>query len=151
MWMGTSRDSSRIAPSSSPTTRAVCASEIRARGRTHLAPPADVPCVKPISGDVIRLPVALDQAGVTKLRALVERAGYGTSITFDGSRIRRADSAGVQLLCALVLAAEGRGVTVSWIAVSTVLLTYVSLLGVGGVMRFDGVPADDKDLPDWVN
>jgi anti-anti-sigma regulatory factor len=114
-------------------------------------PPVDAPDVKAINGDVIRLPVELDRASVTQLRARVERAGYGTSITFDGSRIRRADSAGVQMLCALVLAAEGRGVTVSWTAVSPVLLTYVSLLGVGGVMRFDGVPPDDQDLPDWVN
>jgi ABC-type transporter Mla MlaB component len=107
--------------------------------------------VKVINGDVIRLPVEIDRGSVTRLRALVDRAGYGTSITFDGSRIRRADSAGVQLLCALVLSAEGRGVTVAWTAVSPVLLTYVSLLGVGDVMRFDGVAADDADLPDWVN
>jgi ABC-type transporter Mla MlaB component len=107
--------------------------------------------VKAISGDIIRLPVELDRESVTQLRARVEHRGHGTSLTFDGSRIRRADSAGVNLLCALVLAAEGRGVRVSWTAVSPVLLTYVSLLGVGGVMRFDGIPQDDSELPDWVN
>jgi hypothetical protein len=49
----------------------------------------------------------------------------------------------------LVLAAEGRGVEVSWLAVSAVLVTYVSLLGVGDVMRFDGVRSSDN--PEYLN
>ena len=107
------------------------------------------PVVKAITGDVITLPVELDRASLTGLRARLERAQYGASVAFDGSRVRRADTAGVQLLCSLVLAAEGRGVVVSWLAVSAVLVTYVSLLGVGDVMRFDGVRASEN--PEWLN
>ncbi|HET9626485.1 MAG TPA: STAS domain-containing protein [Kofleriaceae bacterium] len=106
------------------------------------------PDVKAITGDVITLPVELDRASLAGLRARLERAPYGTCVAFDGSRVRRADTAGVQLLCSLVLAAEGRGVVVTWLAVSAVLVTYVSLLGVGDVMRFEGVRSDN---PDWLN
>ncbi|HET7505391.1 MAG TPA: STAS domain-containing protein [Kofleriaceae bacterium] len=100
---------------------------------------------------MIRLPAELDRVSVAQLRARVERAGDGASITFDGSRIRYADTAGVQLLCALVLAAEGRGVTVAWLAVSPILVTYASLLGVSDVMRFEEVPLASWDVPEWLN
>ena len=106
------------------------------------------PPVKAITGDVITLPVELDRASLAGLRARLERAAHGAAVAFDGSRVRRADTAGVQLLCSLVLAAEGRGVMITWLAVSAVLVTYVSLLGVGDVMRFDGLRLE---TPDWFN
>ena len=116
--------------------------------RTRSGPPADSRIVKAITGDVITLPVELDRASLAGLRARLEHATLGASVAFDGSRVRRADTAGVQLLCSLVLAAEGRGVNITWLAVSAVLVTYVSLLGVGDVMRFDVARSDNSG---WLN
>lgn len=104
-----------------------------------------------ITGDVITLPVELDRPSLAGLRARLDRAPQGAAVAFDGSRVRRADTAGVQLLCSLVLSAEGRGVMVTWLAVSAVLVTYVSLLGVGDVIRFDGVHLERPQRPDWFN
>ncbi|HEY0189654.1 MAG TPA: STAS domain-containing protein [Kofleriaceae bacterium] len=98
---------------------------------------------------MITLPVELDRSSLTGLRARLEHVSRGASVAFDGSRVRRADTAGVQLLCSLVLAAEGRGVDITWLAVSAVLVTYVSLLGVGDVMRFDTPRAGDNS--GWLN
>jgi anti-anti-sigma regulatory factor len=89
--------------------------------------------------NIIVLPFTLDAERATMLRARIERAPPGSSLVFDGSRVRYADPAGTQLLCALVLAAEGRGVAVTWTAVSSVFVTYVNLLGFGAVMRFERV------------
>jgi hypothetical protein len=47
----------------------------------------------------------------------------------------------VQLLCALVLGAEGRGVMVTWIRASTLLVNCVKLLGIGDILHFDGTGA----------
>lgn len=92
--------------------------------------------------EAILLPVDLDRAGVAELRAGLERASHGSSLLLDGSQIRRVHTPGVQLLCALVLAAEGRGATIEWTAVPPILVTYVKLLGIGDVIRFHGrVPA----------
>jgi ABC-type transporter Mla MlaB component len=88
--------------------------------------------------DAIMLPSDLDRASVGELRARIEEARGGSSITIDGSRIRRVHTPGVQLLCALVLAAEGRGATVAWTAVPPVLVSYVNLLGIGDVLHFHG-------------
>jgi ABC-type transporter Mla MlaB component len=117
-------------------------------GRTCDRLAADIPEVTAITGEVITLPTELDRASLAGLRARLERLSHGATVTFDGSRVRRADTTGVQLLCALVLAAEGRGVVIRWLAVSAVLVTYVSLLGVGDVMRFDGA---SPDTPEWFN
>jgi ABC-type transporter Mla MlaB component len=92
--------------------------------------------------NAIMLPSELDRAGVGELRAQIEAMGGGSSITIDGSRIRRVHTPGVQLLCALVLAAEGRGANVAWTAVPPVLVNYVNLLGIGDVLHFHGrIPA----------
>jgi ABC-type transporter Mla MlaB component len=92
--------------------------------------------------DAIMLPSELDRAGVGELRTRIEAMGGGSSITIDGSRIRRVHTPGVQLLCALVLAAEGRGANVAWTAVPPVLVNYVNLLGIGDVLHFHGrIPA----------
>jgi ABC-type transporter Mla MlaB component len=100
------------------------------------------PGVESINADAITLPVELDRVGVTELRPRLERLRSGSSLTLDGSQIRRVHTPGVQLLCALVLAAEGRGVDVAWISVPPMLVTYVRLLGIGDVLRFcDQVPA----------
>lgn len=88
-------------------------------------------------GHDIVLPVEVDRASVAALRAPFERAPGGTSITLDGSRIERVETAGVQLLCALVLAAEGRGVVVVWTAVPELLVVYVGLLGIGDVIQLE--------------
>jgi ABC-type transporter Mla MlaB component len=94
--------------------------------------------VNATTDDVIMLPVELDRIGVGDLRASLERASYGSSIMLDGTLIRRVHTPGVQLLCALVLAAEGRGASVAWMAVPPVLVTYVNLLGIGDVIHFHG-------------
>ena len=88
--------------------------------------------------DVIMLPVELDRIAVGDLRASLEGARHGSSIMLDGTLIRRVHTPGVQLLCALVLAAEGRGASVTWTAVPPVLVTYVNLLGIGDVIQFHG-------------
>ena len=80
----------------------------------------------------------LDRRSVDELRPRIEQAGLGASIVLDGAYLQRVETAGVQLLCALVLGAEGRGVIVSWIGVSMLLVNYVELLGIGDLMRFDG-------------
>jgi len=81
--------------------------------------------------------MVLDRASVHELRPRIEQAAAGASVVLDGSYLQRVETTGVQLLCALVLAAEGRGVIVTWIRVSAVLINYVNLLGIGDVIRFD--------------
>ena len=88
--------------------------------------------------DAIRLPAVLDRASVNELRPRLEHATSGTSIQLDGAYLERVETTGVQLLCALVLAAEGRGVVITWHHVSATLVNYVQLLGIGDVIRFDG-------------
>jgi len=87
--------------------------------------------------DAIRLPKVLDLSGVHELRPRIEHAGSGSSIVIDGSYLQRVETPGVQLLCALVLGAEGRGVTVTWTRVTATLVNYVKLLGIGDVLGFD--------------
>ena len=88
--------------------------------------------------DVIMLPVELDRFAVGEIRGSLEQAHRGSTIRLDGTLIRRVHTPGVQLLCALVLAAEGRGASVIWTAVPPVLVTYVNLLGIGDVIQFHG-------------
>ncbi len=92
--------------------------------------------MKPISEDAITLPTEIDRADIAELRPRLERLLSGSSLRLDGSQIRHVHTPGVQLLCALVLAAEGRGVGVVWTSVPPMLVTYVRLLGIGDVMRF---------------
>lgn len=87
----------------------------------------------------LELPAALDVAGAPELRALLVAALRHPEIAIDGSKIQQLDTAGVQLLCALVRAAERRGVALRWTVVSPMLVTCVKLLGVGDVLRLDGV------------
>jgi anti-anti-sigma regulatory factor len=87
--------------------------------------------------DAIRLPKILDLPGVHELRPRIEHASRGSSIVIDGAYLERVETAGVQLLCALVLSAEGRGVTVTWVRATTTLVNYVKLLGIGDVIGFD--------------
>jgi ABC-type transporter Mla MlaB component len=88
--------------------------------------------------DVIMLPVELDRTAVGDIRGSLEQAHRGSTIMLDGTLIRRVHTPGVQLLCALVLAAEGRGASVTWASVPQVLVTYVNLLGIGDVIHFHG-------------
>ena len=87
----------------------------------------------------IVLPVELDVERVEELRDALVRALAAPAIALDGTQVQRIDAAGVQLLCALVLAAERRGVALTWTAVSPTLVTGVALHGVAGVVRLDGV------------
>ena len=88
--------------------------------------------------DAIRLPAVLDRAGVHELRPRLEHATAETALLLDGSHLERVETAGVQLLCALVLGAEGRGVHITWDRVPATLVNYVKLLGIGDVIRLDG-------------
>jgi ABC-type transporter Mla MlaB component len=91
--------------------------------------------------EAIMLPAVLDRAGIYELGIQLEQARTGASIKLDGSRIRRVHTPGVQHLCAMVLAAEGRGATIMWTAVPPVLVTYVRLLGISDVLQFHrGIP-----------
>jgi len=99
---------------------------------------ADAVVVMLTMDDVIMLPVELDRSAVGEIRASLEQAHRGSTIRLDGTRIRNVHTPGVQLLCALVLAAEGRGASVTWTAVPPVLVTYVNLLGIGDVIQFHG-------------
>jgi anti-anti-sigma regulatory factor len=87
----------------------------------------------------IVLPVELDLDCVVEVRDQLERALGTPAIRIDGTQVQRVDTAGVQLLCAVVLAAERRGVPLAWTAVSPTLVTCVQRLGVGHVVRLDGV------------
>ena len=98
-------------------------------------------------GEQIRLPVTLDRQSAGELRARIERLGGGASITIDGTELAHVETTGVQLLCALVLAAEGRGVGVSWRRVPATLVNYVKMLGIGDVLRIDGGPPDRRRGP----
>jgi|GEM_PF-4307984 len=98
--------------------------------------------------DAIRLPLVLDRASVEEVRPRLEHAAAGASIVLDGSYLQRVETPGVQLLCALVLAAEGRGVVITWIRVSAMLINYVNLLGIGDVIRFDGTQRATRDSLD---
>lgn len=126
----------RVTPS---TRNNVC--DVHAPGAWPIAPD-----VRSINRNVIVLPFTLDVESATELRARLAVIPAGASIVFDGSRIRCVDPAGTEMLCAQVLAAEGRGVMVTWIAVSSVFVTYVNLLGFGGVMRFDCVHREVLEL-----
>jgi anti-anti-sigma regulatory factor len=83
--------------------------------------------------------MALDRTVAGDLHARFLEALGGASITLDGSRVERVDVAGVQLLCALMIAAGQRGVQLGWTAVSPALSTCARLLGVRDMMRLDGV------------
>jgi ABC-type transporter Mla MlaB component len=98
--------------------------------------------------DAIRLPLVLDRDSVDELRPRIEHAAPGAAVVLDGSYLQRVETPGVQLLCALVLAAEGRGVVITWIRVSAVLINYVNLLGIGDVIRFDGTHRASRDSVD---
>jgi ABC-type transporter Mla MlaB component len=87
--------------------------------------------------DAIRLPMVLELASINELRPRFEHASPGSSIVIDGAYLQRVETTGVQLLCALVLSAEGRGVSVTWIRVAAMLVNYVNLLGIGDVLRLD--------------
>ncbi len=98
--------------------------------------------------DAIRLPRVLDRASVDEIRPRIDQAAVGASVVLDGSYLQRVETQGVQLLCALVLAAEGRGVVVTWIRVSAMLINYVNLLGIGDVIRFDGTRRASRESLD---
>ena len=85
------------------------------------------------------LPAELDIDRVREVRDQLLRALETPAISLDGTQVQRVDTAGVQLLCALVLAAERRGVALTWSAVSPTLVTCVKLLGADSVVRLDGV------------
>ena len=87
----------------------------------------------------LELPAALDATGASELLARLVAALRGSEIAIDGSKIQQIDAAGVQLLCALVRAAQRRGVALRWTVVSPMLVTCVRLLGVGDLLRLDGV------------
>lgn len=93
------------------------------------------------STDVIRLPTVLDRHSVTELGVHFDHAGPSDTIIVDGSHLQRVDLTGVQLLCALVLASEGRGTSVIWLRVSKLLINSVKLLGISDILRFDEQPA----------
>lgn len=94
---------------------------------------------------ILALPSELDRDGVHELRGRLEGAGAGTQLTLDGSLVRRVHTPGVQALCALVLAAEGRGAVIEWTSVPQLLVTYVRLLGIGDVLRFHGKVPESLD------
>jgi anti-anti-sigma regulatory factor len=109
--------------------------------------PADLPTMT-VMKDAIRLPKVLDRTSVHELRPRIDGAGLGASIVLDGAYLRRVETPGVQLLCALVLAAEGRGVIVTWVRVSAMLVNYVNLLGIGDIIRFDGQRREVREALD---
>ncbi len=88
------------------------------------------------------LPADLDRSAVAELRVRFLEALAEPTITLDGSSVQRADLAGVQLLCALMIAAERRGVALAWRVVSPALVTAVRLLGVESVVRIADVRQD---------
>jgi len=94
--------------------------------------------------DAIRLPVVMDRASIEELRPRFEHAGAGAALLLDGSHLERVETTGVQLLCALVLSAEGRGAAITWIRVSAMLVNYVKLLGIGEVIRFDDARPESR-------
>jgi anti-anti-sigma regulatory factor len=88
---------------------------------------------------LIVLPADLDLTSAAQVHTKFVAALEAGAIRLDGSLVQRADTAGVQLLCALVIAAERRGVVLALTAVSPALVTCVKLLGAQRVIRLDGV------------
>jgi anti-anti-sigma regulatory factor len=87
----------------------------------------------------IELPAMFDVGVVSEFLARLAPALAGPEIVLDGSKLQRLDTGGVQGLCGRGPAADRRGVTVRWSAVSPMLVSYAGLLGVDRVLRFDGV------------
>lgn len=75
-----------------------------------------------------------------EIRAHFEHAGPRDTVIVDGSHLQRVDLTGVQLLCALVLACEGRGASVIWLRVAQLLINSVKLLGISDILRFGQQP-----------
>ena len=88
------------------------------------------------------LPTDLDQSVIADLHPRFLEALAEPAITIDGSSVQHADVAGVQLLCALVIAADRRGIPLVWSVVSPALVTAARLLGVEHVVRIAGVRQD---------
>jgi anti-anti-sigma regulatory factor len=94
----------------------------------------------PAGGDSpIVLPADFDLRCAVGMQARFVEALGGKVITLDGSQVQRADTAGVQLLCALVIAAERSGRAITWTAVSPALVTVVQLLGLHPIVQLEGV------------
>jgi anti-anti-sigma regulatory factor len=87
----------------------------------------------------IVLPADFGVRSAAEIQARFVEALDGKVITLDGSRVERADTAGVQLLCALAIAAAQAGLAISWTAVSPALVTVVQLLGLQSIVQLEGV------------
>jgi anti-anti-sigma regulatory factor len=85
------------------------------------------------------LPEALDRRCAAALQQTLIDGLDGPAIALDGSQVQSADIAGIQLLCALVVAAERAGVALGWTSVSPALVTCVQRLGADGVVCLAGV------------
>ncbi len=87
----------------------------------------------------IHLPAVLDLASAPEFQVRLAQLLRAPAIALDGSMLQHIDTAGIQLLCALMRTAEQRGVEVTWSAASPALISHAQLLGVEHVIRLDGV------------
>jgi anti-anti-sigma regulatory factor len=84
------------------------------------------------------LPHALDIAAVGDLGAAIREAVASDAIVIEAGAVTRADAAGIQLLCAAVLAARSRGTTVEWRAPAKFLCDAARSLGVNELLGLEG-------------
>lgn len=92
------------------------------------------------SGDVcLTLPEEVKIADTTQFREDILLALDKTnSISIDGSRVTRIDTAAIQLLTALAHDCNEKGHPIKWKGASEALVSYVKLLGLRDSLGLDG-------------
>lgn len=87
---------------------------------------------------LLRLPDVLDIEVVTTLGADVRAAVASDRLVVEAGDVARIDTAGIQLLCAAVIAAKARGIAIEWTAVSQPVRDAAQSLGVAELLGFAG-------------
>jgi len=89
------------------------------------------------------LPRSLDIAAVTTLAAELESALACGALTVDASAVVKLDAAGLQLLCAVAIAAQRLGVQLTWQSVPTVLQAGARTLALSSALGWRHLPAQE--------
>ena len=82
----------------------------------------------------ILLPRCLDISVVRTVAAELQGSLLPGELTLDVSSIVKVDAAGLQLLCATMVAARARGITIRWKGVPAALTDGARTLGLGAAL-----------------
>jgi anti-anti-sigma regulatory factor len=85
----------------------------------------------------VSLPDVLDIAVVSSLALEIRKAVTNDAIVIDAGAVMRADAAGLQLLCAAVIAARSRGTSVQWRSPGRNLCDAARSLGVDALLGLE--------------